>query len=106
MLQSNLSSYSTSFRNSNNNNSSTKQDSEMKANNSNYDYQAETVRSRQNVTPKKSPFQKNRSVANDFALTVIENSTKLRGIYNLFYEIFCCCCQLLSGIIHMIVIFF
>lgn len=77
MLQSN---YSTSFRNNHNNNSSTKQNSEMKAYNSNYNYHAETVKSRQTVTPRKSPSQKSRSVANDLALTVIENSTRLRGI--------------------------
>lgn len=77
MLQSN---YSTSFTNNHNNNSSTKQNSEMKAHNSNYNYCAETVKSRQTVTPKKSPSQKNRSVANDLALTVVENSTRLRGI--------------------------
>ena len=85
MLMSSLSSYSAAFQNNNNNNNncntfSTKQNSELKTYNSNNEYITETVKSRQTFTPKKSPSNKNKSVTNNLALTVVDNSTRLRGI--------------------------
>ena len=84
---SSLSSYSAAFQNNNNNSNnndshkySTKQNSELKTYNSNNGYNTETVKSRQTFTPKKSPSNKNKSVTNDLALTVVDNSTRLRGI--------------------------
>ena len=76
MLESNLSSYSTSFRSSYNNNM--KQNIELKSDDSNNDYHVEMVKSRQTVTPRKSP-RSNKSGANSLALTVVDNSTRLRG---------------------------
>ena len=88
MLMSSLSSYSAAFQNNNNNNSinndshkySTKQNSELKSYNLKNEYNTETVKSRQTFTPKKSPLNKNKSVTNNLALTVVDNSTRLRGI--------------------------
>ena len=86
---SSLSSYSAAFQNNNNNNNnnndghtySAKQNSQLKTHTFNNECSTETVKSRQTFTPKKSPSNKNKSVANNLALTVVDNSTRLRGIW-------------------------